>query len=310
MSQIDYEELLRSPLDEVDAHPTPPWVPLSSGLVLGLLAGTLVLLLLGGDTAPTVTTEATMETTTTTVAADVSEYPPGYVEFAPDLAARAEEILVEDDLISVAFTTVVARGADPATTSWPRGGSWLLETAAGVTVESNRVVFGAATPGAFSVQFPAASLGPAEFHNISLIERWDPVKLTATVSLPFSGEPFRIDEPVSIPLNSDVTLVVPTLELGRFQGSIDWTIVGSDVGASVTCTPQLRDGDGAAMGTYEATPEVEPPRQEGRLDLEWQRSFPYGQEGAVTVDLDCVVDNVAVTPVSTSFSLDDIPVST
>ena len=308
MSRIDYEELLHSPLDDLDSRPPSRVAPLVSGVVVGLLTAYLVFTLLGGDGEAV--SEAPPETTATTVtaAAVAPEYAAGYVEYAPDLAARPEKIVVEDDVVTVAFTSVVARGADPATTPWPHGGSWSLETAAGVALRSDLVEFGASSPGAFSVRFPAATPGPAEFDTVRLLERWDTDELTATVSLPFVGEPMRIDEPLSVPLSEEVTLLIPALELGRYQGSIDWTISGAELGATVSCVARLRDGDGAVVGTYEASPSVDALSQSGRIDIDWQRPFPDTQEGAETVDLEWVVDVATATPTAVEFSLDGVTV--
>lgn len=310
MSEIDYEELIRSPLDDFDRGPSSPWVAMLGGLIAGLIVGYLVVVLIGGDEATPTTVASSVETTTSTVPAEMValDYPAGYLEFAPDLAARPEVIYVEDNTVIVAFTSVASRGSDPAAVSWPHGGSWLLQTASGVTLRSSRVVFGAYSPGSFSVRFPAANLGPAEFGTIRMLERWDAERYAGSASTPFAGEPFELTDPLSIPVNQDVTLLVPRLQLGRFSGSAEWQISGAQMGAAVDMTAVLVDDADEEVGIFAAPAQILDPGNEGILDFNWQRSFPNDQEGATTVDLEYTVDVIDVTATDVMFSLDDVPV--
>lgn len=309
MSQIDYEELIRSPLDDLDHKPASPWWTVVAGLAVGLLAG-YVVTLWNGEATENGTAEQVALTPASTIAVETlaPDYPAGYTEYAPDLAARPEEIVVDESIVTVAFTSVVARGADPAAVSWPRGGSWLLETAAGVILRSNRVVFGGQSPGAFSVQFPSASLGSAEFDRVRLLDRWDTERLAGSTSMSFTGEPFAIEEPLSIPVSDQVTLLIPRLELGRFQGLIEWQLVGAEMGGNVNAVIRLLDDEDDEVGSYAAFPQIRQPGADGVIDVNWQRSFPIDQEGAVTLAVEYVVDVVHSTPVSVEFSLDDVPV--
>jgi hypothetical protein len=253
---------------------------------------------------------SSVETTPSTVPAETvaPDYPAGYLEFAPDLAARPEVIYVEDSTVTVAFTSVVSRGKDPATVPWPHGGSWLLQTASGVTLASSRVVFGAGSPGAFSVQFPAANLGTVDFGTIRMLGRWDAERYTGSASVPFQGEPFELTDPLSIPVNQDVTLFVPLLRLGRFSGSAEWQVSGAQMGAVVDMTAVLVDDADEEVGTFAAPTQIFEPGHEGVLDFNWQRSFPNDQEGATTVNLQYTVDVIEVTDTDVPFSLDDVPV--
>jgi hypothetical protein len=311
MSEIDYEELIRSPLDDLESREPSPWGPLLGGLLVGLIAGYLVMTLFGTGEESSGTSgvpDETVVTTTTAVESAAPEYPAGYAEFAPGLAARPEEIFVEEGMVTVAFTSVVARGNDPATTPWPRGGAWLLETASGTTLSSSRVVFGASSPGAFAVQFPAANLGPVEFRRIRMLERWDTEQYTGSVSVPFPGQPFELAEPLSIPVNQGTSLLVPRLELGRFRGEADWRSSGTDMGVVVDVTAVLLDEAGEEVGSYAVPTSIVAPGNEGTLDFNWQRSFPDDQEGAVDVSLDYTVGVIEATATDAGFSLADVPV--
>lgn len=310
MSNIDYEELIRSPLDDADAAPGSPWWFTAGGLVAGVAAGLVLMLVIGGEeAAPTtvVQPEQTVAEVGGPVEAVAADYPDGYTEISPGLAARPEEIIVDDNRVTVAFTSVVERGADPATMPWPRGGSWLLDTSAGVTLASDRVVFGGFTPGAFSVHFPAANLGPPEFERVRLVERWDTEAFNGSTSLPFAAVPFETSETITLPVSQDVTLLLRTLELGRYSGTAEWQISGAEMGATVAITAVLLDGDDEEVGAYAAFPQVRDPGNEGLLDLNWQRSFPDDQEGAVTVDVAYEVDVVEVTATDVEFSLAGVP---
>ncbi len=309
MSGIDYEELIRSPLDDLDSRGPSRWGPVLGGVVVGAIVGYLIMVLLGGgDEAPEA--EAVSDATTTTmIEVTAPQYPLGFVELVPGLAARPEEIVIEDGTITVGFTSAVERGQDPAETPWPRGGSWLLETTSGETVFSSRVVFGGDAPGLFSVQFVAPDLDSGDFAQIRLVERWDAVGHDGSASIPFSGEPFELAEPLSIPVTQSVTLLVPRLELGRFQGVADWQISGAELGAVVGMNPVLVDEAGDEVGSYAIPIQITPPATEGTLYFNWQRSFPDNQEGAVSVSLDYTVDVIESSVTDVGFSLVDVPVN-
>jgi hypothetical protein len=311
VSGIDYEELIRSPLDDLYPGPSSPWAAMLGGLIAGLIVGYLVIVLIGGYGGTPTTVASSVETSTSIVPAETvaPDYPAGYLEFAPDVAARPEVLYVEDNTVTVAFTSVVSRGSDPATIPWPHGGSWLLQTDSGATLRSSQVVFGAYSPGSFSVIFPAADLGPAEFGTIRMLDRWDAERYAGSASIPFEGEPFELTDPLSIPVNQDVTLLVPLLQLGRFSGLAEWQIYGAQMGAAVDMTAVLVDDADEEVGVYAAPTEIIDPGNEGVLDFNWQRSFPNDQEGATAVDLQYTVDVIEVTAADVTFLLDDVPVA-
>jgi hypothetical protein len=296
-------------MDETGRDSTPSWWPAVGGIVAGIVAGVVLMTAIGGDeSTPATSTGPTATSSTVGVVAVAPDYPEGYVELAPGVAARPEEIIVDDNLVTVVFTSVVARGADAAATSWPRGGSWLLDTSSGVTLQSSRVVFGAHGPGVFTVQFPAANIGPTEFDEARLLERWDTEQFTGATSMPFVGEPFESPELISIAVSQDITLLLPALRLGRFSGAAEWQISGAAFGGTVNVIPVLLDGDDEEVGSYAAFRQVRDPSHEGVLDLNWQRDFPDDQEGAVTVRLEYAVDVIELVTTDVEVPLAGIPV--
>ncbi len=309
MSGIDYEELIRSPLDDLPEKSGAGWSVLLGGIGLGLALGLLVTLGLGGGDDEPVAAADTSTSTTAASVAEPTEYPDGFVELAAGFAAKSGEVILGDELITVAFTTSARRGEDPQDVAWPVGGNWLLESVSGTVVESSRVVVGRFSPSAFSVQFPAQPFnGETEFSGTSAIERWDTEVFTGSTQIPFDGEPFVALETISIPVNQDVTLIVPSLELGRFLGSAEWQIAGAPLGTTVAIVATLLDENGDVIGSYERFPENLDPTDSGVIEIYWSEPFPIGQEGGVTVSLEYTVGVVEESPVSVTFDLSDVPV--
>lgn len=309
MSNIDYEELIRSPLDELDSGNASGWGLWVVGLVAGLLTGLLLVFLVGGETDP----EPALVTTTTELAVVVDvvtpDYPDGYIELAPGLGAKVSELIVDEETITMSVNTVVARGGDVFAPIWPVGGLWWLESGSGTMVESSRVVLGRFSPGVFSVEFPAAPFnGETQFAEASLVERWDQQQLTGSVEMPFLGEPFIAPEPVTITASQDVTLIVPALELGRFLGKVEWILVGPEDGGRVDLVAVLLDGEGVEVGRYDSFPNLLDPGDHGVSEIISSRSFRDAQEGAETVVLEYTVSVVEVTPVAVNFDLGAVPI--
>ena len=308
MSHIDYEELIRSPLDDVERRTTPAWAIVVFGVAVGLVAGFLVTAVLGGETTAAGTTTTSASTTSAAPVLTPEGYPEGFVELAPGIAARSSEVILGDDTITIAFTTAVIRGGDPFATSWPLGGRWLLESGSGTVVESSRVVVGRFSPAAFTVQFPAQPFaGETDFVRASVEERWDSADFDGAVELPFSGEPFSAPETISVAVNQDVVLLVPMLQLGRFLGQIEWEAAGADLGTTVQLTATLLDGEGAVVGSYDRFPEILSPSDQGAMEIFWGEPFPTDQEGAVTVSLEYRVGVATPTPAAISWDLGDVP---
>ena len=310
MSEIDYEELIRSPLDDLDERQGNGWSVAAVGVACGLLVGWLATFGLGGEEQPD-DAVPTSTTTTTTVApvAEAADYPPGFVEITDGLAAYGNEVILGEEVITLSFTTAAKRGEDPAATQWPVGGSWLLESASGAIVESSQVIVGRFSPGAFSVQFPASALnGETEFREARVVEFLDTVEFTGSVEIPFAGEPFQAPEPVSVPVSQEVTLIFTEVELGRFLGSVEWQTTGAEMGTTVQVVATLLDENGDVVGSYRRFPDILEPTDRGVLEIYWSEPFPTGQEGAVTLSIEYTVGVASQIPVSIDFDLTDVPV--
>ncbi len=308
MSNIDYEELIRSPLDELPSGSGPGWAAVVGGVVLGLVGGLSLLSAIRNDPA---VVEATAAPSASTVAPESgpAAYPPGYTEMAPGLAAHIGEVIVDDDLVVVTVSTVVARDGDASAPIWPLGGTWWLESAAGTVVESSRVVMGRFAAGVFSVEFPAAPFsGETTFATTSLAERWDQHTISGSVTLPISGRPFVAPEPVSVVVDQDVTLVLTAVELGRYLGKVEWKLQGTAHGGRVNVEAALLDGAGGEIGRYGTFPDLLDPNDHGVIEILWEAAPNVDQEEATTVVLEYSVGVVEVTPVSVSFDLTSVPI--
>jgi len=307
MSNIDYEELIRSPLDDLEPTGRPRWWLLIVGAFVGVLVGwVLVIALRGGESD-----SAVVSVVSTTVVADViaPEFPDGYVELAPGLGAQIGELILQDDKITMSVSTLVARGGDVLAPQWPVGGTWWLESATGVVVEDQRVVLGRFSPGVFSVEFPAAPFrGESQFARVSLAERWDQHAMAGSVTLPFTGEPFVAGEPITIPVSQDVTLIVANLELGRYLGKVEWDLQGPENGGRVEIAALLLDEEGVEIGSYSALPILLDPRDHGINEILWGQPRAVDQATAVTVRLDYTVYVAEITPDNISFSLAGVPI--
>jgi hypothetical protein len=309
MSGVDYEELFRSPLD--DQRPDAGWMAGGSGLVAGVLVAVLLSIVLGpADETNLATETAVPGTVAPPPAAIAADFPAGYVEIVPELAAKPSELIRGDETIILSFTTAVKRGSDPLNATWPIGGTWWLEAASGTGVESSRVILGRFSPGVFAVEFPAAPfVGESEFARVMMIERWDHPEITGSVTVPFTGEPFAMSEPVTTPVDQETTLILDELELGRFLGRVAWTLEGprQPIGR-VLVTVTLLDADGTRVGSYGAFPEVLDPAQRGVTEILWQEPFPSSQEGAISAVAEYSVGVVEVAASDLTFDLTDVAI--
>lgn len=309
MRNIDYEELLRSPLDNGEGRDTPGWATWVGGIVLGLVAGYLATVGVGGADEPTGISSTVATTSTTTPEVANLDYPEGYVEISDSLAAVVNEVILGEDVITVSLTTAAKRGEDPGTVAWPVGGVWVLESSSGASVESSRVVVGRYSPGAFSVQFPAAQFsGETQYTRLNLVERWDTEQFTGSIEAPFDGAPFIAPEMLTSPVNQEVTLFIPSLSLGRFLGSAEWETSGAEFGTTAHIGATLYDENGDRVGSYNRGPEIIDPAEHGVIEIYWSEPFPTGQEGAASVAVQYTVGVVARTPVSVEFDVANVPV--
>lgn len=313
MSDIDYEELFRSPLDDADSTGGSGWAPLGGGLVIGVVAVLVAATLWGGgdvEPAAVATTTSSTQPSSPVAAGEPSPFPPGYNEYVPGLGIRPEEVVISDEVISVTFTTAVERAGDPLRQSWPLGGTWWLEAADGSGVASTRVVLGRFSPGALSVQFPVGGFaGSPELSKVSMIERWDHPAVTGSSSLPFAGEPYVMSEPLVVPISDEANLILDELELGRFLGKAVWRIEGDgDPRARAILSAVLADADGNRVGAYSSFPEILEPATGGTVEILWSEPFPTSQEGAVTVAIEYEVGIVESVPAELVVDLSDVPV--
>lgn len=311
MSDIDYEELFRSPLDDPDGSEPPGWGSSGAGLLIGIGMVLVLGALRAGTGAETPAVDASTSTTTTSaVAGPATPYPPEYQEFVPGLGIRAEEVIGGEETITVAFTTAVERGGDPLEPLWPIGGTWWLAATDGSGAESDRVVLGRLSPGVFSVVFPSEAFADASDPSaITMIERWDHPTVTGSSSLPFDGEPYVMPAPVVIPISAGTNLIVEELELGRFLGKAVWAIEGDGrPRARVVISAVLHDADGNRIGAYSSFPELLEPADYGVLEILWSEPFPTSQDGAVTVSVEYEVGVVETTATDLSIDLSEVPV--
>ena len=309
MREIDYEELIRSPLDDLEGRSGNGWGIAVAGAAFGLVLGYLFIVSLGAQEESTVGSTDAPATTVTPQVVETPDFPSFYVEIAPSLAARVEEVILGEEIITVAFSSTVKRGSDPTEANWPVGGSWLLESAAGTTVESSRVVVGRSNPGAFAVQFPARPFnGETTFTEVQAFAFWEVDYFSGSIEAEFDGEPFTAPETLTSSVNQDVTLIVPKLTLGRFLGSVEWQTTGADLGTTMKMVATLLDENGDVIGSFSGFPSFIEPADHGISEISWSEPFPTGQEGAVSLSLDYTVGVVSEAPVSIDFDLSSVPV--
>jgi hypothetical protein len=313
MAGPDFEELFKSPLDAPPGDDERGWLSPLLGVLTGLVATSVVLLILGGGGDAAATTTSNLPTATPTSAAPAApapDYPAGYVEMAPDLAARPVATVVGDETIRVSFVTVVARDADPLAPRWPLGGSWVLQAADGSAVASDRVILYRFSPGIFAVEFHLPdSMGPATpLARITMTERWDQHDITDSISLPYAGPPFVVPEPLDLPLGTGAALVLSDVEYGRYQGQMTWNVTGCPAeGSRVVAGATFLDDSGTAIGSYGEFPTLIEPSAAGIIYLTWEQPFRINQEGTETVRLDYTVGLVSVVATDVSFDLTDLP---
>ncbi len=308
MSGIDYEELIRSPLDDLNSDEEKTgWLQVVAGLVVGIGAGLLLISVFGGSTA-NVEAPPVVETATTAAVVELvsPDYPEGFTELVPGIGATVSEIVRTDEAIAVVFLLAVARGGDALARDWPVGGTWLLESSSGTVAQSTRVVVGRFRAAAFTVEFPAAAFsGERAFSTVSTVELWNQVTVSGSVEQPFSGEPW-VAEPVSIPISTESTLILANVELGRSLGLVEWQLEGPEPGGMVDVAAQLLDSAGVEIGSYASFPSHIAPGPKGSKELNWDQPFRVDQRGATSVVLDYTVSTVDVEAADVSFDLSSV----
>jgi len=132
--------------------------------------------------------------------------------------------------------------------------------------------------------------------------------VSGTIMLPYAGAPFTAAEPVSADVGGGVSLTLPLVELGRYQGSIEWNVTGpAPQGARVIIGATLLDDAGEAIGSYGDFPSLLEPGHDGIIDLTWQQPFRISQEGTAAVRLDYTVGIVEVADTEIGLDLGDVP---
>ncbi len=303
---IDFSELLRSPLepDRDEREPRGPQWPVVAALLLGVVAGWILVSGFEGEADPV--SEARQPVSTTAegpeVAIEANPFPDDYVEIAPDVAVRAEEPIRVADRLLVPFTTVVRRGADPRAVARPLGGRWELTTESG-GLASAGTVYDPIHPSVFSVEFPVPAGAPSA---IELVERWDPEPITASTELPFTGLPYESEEPIVFELREGVELVVTRLDLGNFQGRAQWELQGAPLGI-VSLDVRLINPDGSVLGDYESgiIARLDPEQDTGFSDYFWGPGFGVEQNDATTFTITADVELGVPIPTDVSVPLTD-----
>lgn len=313
MTDIDYQELFRSPLGDPDRDGQSGWGIVFAGFVLGAVVAIVIAALIGDEEQPANAATTSLPMTLAGAAANVvaQEYPPGYVEIGTSIAAKPVELIVGDETVVLAFSLASARDTDPLESAWPVGGTWWLEAADGTGVESTRVILGRFSPAAYAVEFPTVSFADqTSFGRARMIETWEHPAVTGVATVPFDGEPFAMAEPLVIPISQDTTLIVERLDLGRFLGRVDWVIEGPGAPlARVVISANLLDSEDEDVGRYASFPVVLDPADRGVTEILWQEPFPTGQEGAVAVVVEYSVGVVEVVPTDIVVDLGDVPLA-
>lgn len=284
MSSADFEELLRSPLDDDggDRERT-SWLPVGFGALVGVLVGAVLVVTVGNaaDQPTTTTTLAAQEDPeTVTVVADATPFPDDYTPISTDVAVRAEEPLTDADRTLVPVTLLVPRGVDPAEAARPLGGRWEASTG-NTTVSSVGTIYQPGHPAAFSVEFPALA---SPISEMRLVERWDPRPAENEITLPWTGLPFESEEPILVDVGG-ASVVLTKIEMGNFIGRIEWELVDGDL-AIVDVDVALHLEDGSLLDEYSnGAVELDPEPGQGFIDYFWVPGIQVEQDDAATMTL-------------------------
>jgi hypothetical protein len=337
VSDGNLDELLGSPLDDEAARRR--WWPLVIGVLVGAVSVSGVFLLIEddalGDEQSVAASDSSVPSTTVTIPVEApavvepSPFPGGYVAISDTEAVKPHHIVRIGDQMFVSMTTSYARGLDPKSEPLFLGGSWVLETASGETIDSDGTVFddgssGQDIVGSFSVVFTVPSDIDVQPERLRLVERWVPVELTEFVRIPVDAWPFQLDEPLSLPF-SGFSFRFDSLSFDR-RGYATWTIeddsqthgivwievemMGPDGSKTATAEPYFRTSRTSGFGD---TTEVELFITPGRVVLvttEDESAF-YEDELGQTESLFVYVTVTTADPVpidDVSFDLTDLPV--
>ncbi len=266
MSDGNLDELLVSPLDDEPARRG--WWPLIVGVLVGAISVSGIFVLIGEDAAgdePTVAaSDSSVPSTIATnpdqaaAAVEPSPFPQGYVAISDTEAVKAHHIVRSGDQIFVSMTTSYARGLDPKSEPLFLGGSWVLDTASGETIEADGTVFddgsnGQEIVGSFSPLFTVPSGIEVQPERLRLVERWDSIESTESVRIPVDAWPYQLDEPISLPFE-EFSFRFDTLSFDRGDrgGEATWTIEDDlQSHRMVWIELEMRGPDGVIIATAE-----------------------------------------------------------
>ncbi len=272
MSDGNLDELLASPLDDEPMRRS--WWPLVVGVLAGAVAVSGLFMVIGdgsiGDepsVASSASSASSVPSTTVTIpdeAPAVVEpplFPWDYEAISDTEALKPHHVVRIGDQVVVSMTSSYARGLDPETEPLFLGGSWVLDTASGETIESDGTVFNERFLGSLSAVFTGPSGIDIQPERLRLVERWDPVESLGVVRIPVDEWPYLLDEPLSVPFEG-YSLRFDSLILDPSGGEAVWTIEGdSQPHGTVWVEVEMRGHDGSKIATAE--PWFSPPRTFG-----------------------------------------------
>ncbi|MDH3756181.1 MAG: hypothetical protein OEU32_20135 [Acidimicrobiia bacterium] len=311
---LDLSAILHSPLDE----PPPPstWWPAVVGLLVGAAAVLGGYAVAGRDDA-TVPTTSVVSTTVTTVSSalvplDEVAFPPGYRMLTEVVALAPVAAIAVDEELLIGVSFVARRGLDPEGVL-PASGVWVLETAAGETIQSTGSVVDPATPGVFSVVFP--NPGDVALRTLRMIERWNPDPRSGSQMVGVAPLPGSVAGPVAIDLGGGVTLNVSGINIGERTADLAWDLTGTTRGGDVNLALRVQE-DGVDLAVYFPTVDVFFSRDAldaddaaGTIGLQRDQGIQGDLATATHLVVDADVTLVVGTPTNLEFDVSDLPVA-
>jgi hypothetical protein len=310
---LDFSEILRSPLDEPERPG--PWWPVLAGLVLGALAviGGYAVAASGDDAVAGVpTTTTTGETALPSVGVSDLPFPPGYEPISDVVAAKPEYATRVGDELFVAVTTVFRRGFDAQGVSLDAG-SWVLETATGEVLPSTAVVTDPGLDGVVSVVFPYP--GEVGLSRLVLVERWERDGRDGSATVAVEGAEAERTDVAAVDLGGGVVLDVDRLVLDQRSGTVHWTLSGSPLGGDVVVFVRARQ-DGQDLATFFPSggfffrEQVARPTSEGTIQLSRDQGVSGELADATELVIEASATLFAAFPANVSFDASDLPVAT
>jgi hypothetical protein len=234
MTDDIWQELLRSPLDEdpgnLDrAERSWSWLP-AAAVLGGVVIGLAWLAFGSGDDGDVAASEPTSTTTVTVAAAESAEssLPDGYIEVALDgapvrgsLGLRPESVYAQGDDLYVTLSSAVRAELEPERVAVFAGGDWSLAMDDAALPFSGEIT-NPQSLGLMTVRFDGAGGREGDDGRLHLRPVVESDSTEVTDAFTFNGLPARIDEPVVVELEEEVSLVVESIELGPDAGTLIW----------------------------------------------------------------------------------------